>query len=214
MTVNPKISAHLISRKEHFDWKTFESLVGGSPDIRQVWEAFSFHPQVFNNLKNVLNGLEFGYGYDRRDVHLVFAPHGPSNAYNYNDYIWRTYRIGEALDLRNVKGDLVTSNVFLKPSSSLSGSHDLDDERGSLQDTSIEGLQERGIVFLTCATAVQEQARIVRDAGFAPNGLNATEIAADMLSNLIPNTHLVPSMVATIVILQRVYGYSYLTIDF
>lgn len=214
MTGNPKISAHLISRKEHFDWTIFESLVDDAANIRQVWEAFSFHPPVFNNLKNALNGLEFGYGYDRRDVRLIFAPHGPSNAYNYNDHIWRTYRIGEALNLRNANGDLVTSNVFLKPVSSLSGSLDLNDERGTHQDTSIERLQERGVVFLTCATAVQEQARIVRDGGFAPKGLNATEIAADILSNLIPNTHLVPSMVATIVILQRVYGYSYLTIDF
>ncbi len=183
-------------------------------DMRQVWEAFSFRPTIFNNLKNALNGLEFGYGYDRRDVRLVFAPHGPSNVYNYNDYIWQTYRIGEALNLRNANGDLVTSNVFLKPSATLSGSHHLDDERGTHQDTSIERLQERGVVFLTCATAVQEQARIVRDGGLAPSGMTATDIALDFLSNLIPNTHLVPSMVATIAVLQGVYGYSYLTIDF
>jgi hypothetical protein len=214
MTLHAGASSHFIARKEHFDWGTFESLVNSSAGFRQVWEAFSFHPPVFNNLKNALNGLEFGYGYDRRDVRLVFAPHGPSNAYNYNDYVWKTYRIGEALNLRDVKGDLVTSNVFLKPNPSLSGSPDLDDELGTHQDTSIERLQERGVVFLTCATAVQEQARIVINGGFAPSGLSPAEIAGDMLSNLIPNTHLVPSMVATIGILQRVYGYSYLTIDF
>jgi len=207
-------SGHLIARSDDFPPKNLETLVGGSADIRQLWEAFSFRPAVFNNLKNALNGLEFGYGYERDRLSLVFAPHGPASAYNYNDYIWKTYRIGEAMNLRDANGDLVTSNLYLKPNPSLSGSPDLDDERGTHQDTSIEKLQERGVVFLACATALQEQARIVRDAGFAPSGMSATDIASDMLNNLIPGTRLVPSMVATIAILQLEHGYSYITIAF
>jgi intracellular sulfur oxidation DsrE/DsrF family protein len=207
-------SAHLIAREADFPPGNLASIVRGTHDIRQVWEAFSFRPGVFNNLKNALNGLEFGYGYERARLSLVFAPHGPASAFNYNDYIWKTYRIGEALDLRDAKGALVTSNLYLRPSATLSGSSDLDDERGSYQDLSIEKLQERGVIFLACATALQEQARIVRDAGFAPAGMSATDIASDMLGNLIPGTHLVPSMVATIALLQLEHGYSYITIAF
>jgi intracellular sulfur oxidation DsrE/DsrF family protein len=207
-------SAHLVARKADFPPNVLESLVDGPADVRQVWEAFSFKPAVFNNLKNALNGLEFGYGYDRRRLSLVFAPHGPASAYNYNDHIWKTYRIGEAMNLRDANGNLVTSNVYLKPNAALTGSDDLDDEKGAYQDTSIEKMQERGVIFLTCATALQEQARIVRDGGFAPPGMTATDIAADMLNNLIPGTHLVPSMVATIAILQLSHRYSYITIAF
>jgi intracellular sulfur oxidation DsrE/DsrF family protein len=66
---------------------------------------------------------------------------------------------------------------------------------------------------LACATALQEQARIVRDAGLAPRGMTAAEIARDMLQNLIPQAHVVPSMVATIAVLQQRYGYAYITLD-
>ena len=208
------VGEHLIARKSHFDWPAFEQLVEGDTDIRQVWEAFSFRPPVFNNLKNSLNGLEHGYGFQPDRIRLVFAPHGPSNAYNYNDYIWQKYRIGEAMNLRDAKGDLVTSNAFLKRNPALSDSTELDDERGTYQDTSIEALHRRGVIFLACATALQEQARIVRDAGFAPPDATATEIARDMLQNLIPQAYVVPSMVATIAVLQQRYGYAYLTLDF
>ena len=214
MLHSPDVSEHLIARRSHFDWASFEGLVGGEAAIRQVWEAFSFRPPVFNNLKNSLNGLEHGYGFSPDQNRLVFAPHGPSNAYNYNDRIWQKYRIGEAMNLRDAKGDLVTSNIFLKRNPALSDSTDLDDERGRYQDTSIEGLHARGVIFLACATALQEQARIVRDGGFAGPEATASEIARDMLANLIPQAHVVPSMVATIVVLQQRYGYAYLTLDF
>jgi intracellular sulfur oxidation DsrE/DsrF family protein len=207
-------SAHLIARKADFPPDVLDSIVRGAGDIREVWEAFSFRPGVFNNLKNALNGLEFGYGYERARISLIFAPHGPASAFNYNDHIWKTYRIGDAMDLRDAKGQRVSSNIYLKPSAALTGSDDLDDERGTFQDLSIEKLQERGVIFLACATALQEQARIVRDAGLAPAGMSATDIANDMLCNLIPGAHLVPSMVATIGLLQLKHGYSYITIAF
>src|SRR5579863_1066844 len=206
------VSEHLIARQADFDWPAFEELAGADADIRQVWEAFAFRPPVFNNLKNSLNGLQFGFGIPSDRLRLVFAPHGPSNAYNYNDRIWRKYRIGKAMNLRDAKGELVTSNLFLQGNPALT-STDLDDERGAYQDTSITRLAERGVVFLACATALQEQARIVRDAGFAP-GMTATDIAREMLANLIPQAKLVPSMVGTIAVLQQRYGYAYITLDF
>jgi intracellular sulfur oxidation DsrE/DsrF family protein len=156
--------------------------------------------------------LHFGYGYDPADVHLVFAPHGPSSAYCYSDYIWKKYRIGDAMNLRDASGARVESNVFLTPKAGMTESTGLDAENVAYQDTSIPRLQERGVTFLSCATALQEQARIVRDAGFAP-GMSADAIATDMLEHLIPNVVLVPSMVATVIVLQRRYGYTYLTLD-
>ncbi|MBV8118206.1 MAG: hypothetical protein JOZ01_09515 [Candidatus Eremiobacteraeota bacterium] len=211
---NRDISGHLIARKDHFDWPAFDRLAGGDADIKQVWEAFSFRPPVFNNLKNSLNGLQYGFGFEPDRIRLIFAPHGPSNAYNYTDTIWQKYRIGEAMNLRDAKGDLVTRNLFLKRNPAISESSDLNEERGVYQDTSIEGLHARGVIFLACATALQEQARIVRDAGFAPPAATATDIARDMLANLIPQAKLVPSMVGTIAVLQQRYGYAYLTLDF
>jgi intracellular sulfur oxidation DsrE/DsrF family protein len=213
MTDLAVVGRHFVARNQDFDWEAFAAAIDVSAPVRHVWQAFAFRPQVFNNLKNVLNGLQFGYGYDPSDVHLVFAPHGPSSAYNYTDYIWQKYRIGEALNLRDPAGKRIESNVFLTPRAGMTGSDDLDDEMGAFQDTSIQRLQQRGVTFLSCATALQEQARIVRDAGFAPPGTSTDSIATDMLEHLIPNAVLVPSMVATVIVLQRRYGYTYLTLD-
>jgi intracellular sulfur oxidation DsrE/DsrF family protein len=213
MTDLAAIGRHFVARHEDFDWEAFGAAIDVSAPIRHVWQAFAFRPQVFNNLKNVLNGLQFGYGYHPSDVHLVFAPHGPSSAYNYTDHVWQKYRIGDALDLRDPSGKRIESNTFIVPKSNITASAELDDETGYYQDTSIQRLQERGITFLTCATALQEQARIVRNGGFAPGGMTVDEIATDMLEHLIPNAVLVPSMVATVIVLERRYGYTYLTLD-
>jgi intracellular sulfur oxidation DsrE/DsrF family protein len=213
MTDLAVVGRHFVARNQDFDWEAFAAAIDVSAPVRHVWQAFAFRPQVFNNLKNVLNGLQFGYSYDPSDVRLVFAPHGPSSAYNYTDYIWRKYRIGDALNLCDPAGNRIESNVFLTPKAGMTGSENLDDEMGAYQDTSIQRLQQRGVTFLSCATALQEQARIVHAAGFAPPGTSVDSIATDMLEHLIPNAVLVPSMVATVIVLQRRYGYTYLTLD-
>jgi hypothetical protein len=48
--------------------------------------------------------------------------------------------------------------------------------------------------------------------GFAPAAMSAADVAADILTNLIPGTVVVPSMVATIAVLQATYHYTYLTL--
>ena len=207
-------SLHLVARKADFDWATFERLVATPSDIRLVWEAFVFRPVVFNNLKNALNGLEFGYGFPTDRVKLVFAPHGPSNAYNYDDHVWTKYRIGDVLDLRDAKGERIAANPLLTPAALPSGAPDPDAEDGYFQDKSIPALQNRGVVFLACCTAVQEQARLIKAGGFADAAMSAIDISDDILAHLVTGAHLVPSMVATVAVLQQKYGYSYLTIDF
>ncbi len=69
-----------------------------------------------------------------------------------------------------------------------------------------------GAIFLTCHTAVEEQARGIVKKGFAPSGMTASDVAADILMHLIPSAVVVPSMVATIAVLQTKYKYAYLTI--
>ena len=68
--------------------------------------------------------------------------------------------------------------------------------------------------MLTCHTAVEEQARAIVKGGFAPSGMSATDVADDILTNLIPGTHVVPAMIAAIAELQQRYHYSYVTLAF
>ncbi len=203
---------HLVERKSDFDDAAFANIVGRPADVRQMWEAVAFRPGVFNNIKNSLNGLVFGYGYPPDRVAMAFCPHGPSSAYTFTGDIWTKYKIGEFLKLSDASGAPIVSNVYLKPAKPLSKSAEPDDPSSIFQDTSIETLQSRGVVFLTCHTAVEEQARALVKAGNAPAGMSATDVANDILTHLIPGTHVVPSMVATVAVLQQRFHYSYVTL--
>lgn len=203
---------HFVERKSDFDAAEFARVVDRG-QIRMVWEQVSFHPQVFANVKNALNGLQFGFGYPAREIAMAMADHGPSSAYAYTDYIWDKYKIADAFKLKDAKGDPVTSNIYLKPAKPVTSS-DPDSEDSIYQDTSIESLQTRGVVFLTCHTAVEEQSRALVKGGFAPSGMTAQQVADDILTHLIPGAHVVPSMVATVGVLQQKYHYAFILPDF
>ena len=77
--------SNFVERKANFDAAGFIRAVNKPENIRQVWEAVAFHPALFNNIKNGLNGLHFGYGYRPDRITVVFAPHGQSSAVTYAD---------------------------------------------------------------------------------------------------------------------------------
>jgi hypothetical protein len=203
---------HLVERNADFDEAEFTRVVNRPADVRQLFEAVSFKPGVFNNIKNSFNGLQFGYGYAPDRIAIAFCPHGPSSAYHYSDEIWSKYKIGEFYKLADANGNPVTSNVYVKPAKALDPSNDPDNPTGMYQDTSIETLQKRGLISMTCHTAVEEQARALVKAGNAPAGMTASDVANDILTHLIPNVHVVPSMVATVAVLQQRYHYSYVAL--
>lgn len=205
---------HLVERKADFDEAAFVRLVNKPADIRIVVEAVSFHPPVFANIKNALNGLEFGFGYPENRISIAFAPHGPSSAFTYSDEMWSKYKLGDFFKLKDASGNTITSNTFLAPAKPPGSSSDPDDENGLYQDTSIQALQKRGVIFFTCHTAVEEQSRALVKAGNAPSGMSPSQVAQDILTHLIPGTHVVPSMMGTIMVLQQRYHYGYQTVDF
>jgi len=181
--------------------------------MRQLWENVALRPAVFNNIKNSLNGLEFGFGYAAGAIAIAIANHGPSIAYAYRDEIWNKYRIGEFLDVRDKSGARISTNVFYPRKNDSNGSRDPDDERGVYQDVGIAALQSRGVILLACHTAVEEQARALVAAGYAPAGLTVRDVAADILQHLVAGTLVVPSMVATMAVLQHRFGYTYATVQ-
>lgn len=203
----------LVERKASFDLASFEKAVGKKADIAQLYETLAIKPVVFNNIKNSLNGLEFGFGYSPERVSVVVANHGPSSAYTYSDGIWAKYRIGDFFDVKDKDGMRIAKNVYYPRRNPDVISNDPNDQQGSLQDVGIAALQSRGVIFLTCHTAVEEQARGLVTAGHAPVGMTGSDVAADILSNLIPGAVVVPSMVATIAVLQARFRYTYVTIQ-
>ncbi|GAC1523322.1 MAG: hypothetical protein NVS2B3_19040 [Vulcanimicrobiaceae bacterium] len=203
---------NLVERRANFDMANFDRIFGRPAQYRMLWQSIAYMPAFLNNVKNSINGLPFGFATDPSQIVTAIAGHGPSSAYAYSDHVWQTYRIGEFFGIKDSAGDLVTKNVFLAKRAT-STSMDPDDERGPYQDTSVEALQARGATFLTCHTAVEEQARGIVKRGFAPAGMSPSDVAADILTHLIPGALVVPSMVATIGVLQQRFHFAYLTVQ-
>ncbi len=204
----------LVERKTNFDEAHFAKVLGRPAEIRQMWEILNPNPVVWNNIKNALNGLHFGYGYPEQKIAMAFAAHGPASSYNFSDYVWAKYRIGEFFNIKGPDGAFATKNYHYPSHTPFNLSGDPDNEKSTYQDRSIQTLQRRGLVMLTCHTAVEEQSRAIVKRGFAPAGMTGSQVAADILTHLIPGTIVVPSMVATVAVLQKRFGYAYTALAF
>jgi hypothetical protein len=183
--------------------------------IKQVFDIVQIGDGKFlNNIKNSFNGLRFGFGIPERQIKIAAALHGPANLLNYDDYVWEKYQIGEWLKVTDpVTGKPAVRNLFynnkigLKQKSSDKNPDDLD---SIYQNTSMQALQSRGAMFLSCHTALEEQVRAL----ISRNQLSQSQedIVKDMLAHTVPGVMLVASMVAAIAILQADGHYTYITV--
>ena len=87
-------------------------------------------------------------------------------------------------------------------------SKDPDSEDSIYQDASVQALQSRGVKFLSCHTALEEQARAI----VARLKLSATpeDVVKDMMTHALPGVLIVPSMVASLALLQNRGHYAYM----
>jgi hypothetical protein len=198
------------------DWKLaeFQKLVKDPARIKQVYDVVQIADGKFlNNVKNSLNGLRFSFGVPEQQIKIAAALHGPANMLNYDDFIWEKYQIGAWLKVTDpatekpaVRNPFYKSAITGKPASS----NDPDDRNSVFQDISIETLQSRGVQFLSCHTATEEQARVL----IKHNNLTQQpeEIVHEMLAHTVPGVLVVASMVSAIALLQAEGHYTYITL--
>jgi hypothetical protein len=196
------------------DWKLaeFGKLVKDPARIKQVYDVVQINDGKFlNNVKNSLNGLRFGFGVPEQQIKVAAALHGPTNMMNYDDYIWEKYQIGAWLKVTDPATEKpAVRNPFYKSTGKSASSNDPNDRNSLLQDTAIETLQSRGVQFLSCHTATEEQARAL----VKHNNLTQEpeEIVHEMLAHTLPGVLVVASMVAAIALLQAEGHYTYITL--
>ena len=199
------------------DWKVedFHTLVHHPARVKQVYDVVHINQGKFlNNVKNSLNGLEFGFGVPRQEIMIAVAMHGPANLMNYDDFIWNKYRIGEWLKVSDPEtGKPAVRNIFVNSTKAAgkdfhAGDPSLD---GTMfQDTSMETLRSRGVQFMSCHTATEEQAgALIRARGLTQS---PEEITREMQSHKIEGTLVVAAMVAAIALLQTDGHYTYITV--
>ncbi|MBV8490406.1 MAG: hypothetical protein JO199_07755 [Candidatus Eremiobacteraeota bacterium] len=201
----------LVELSSEFDYKAFDKLVDGPFDARQLWDVDGYVPTLLGAIKSAYNGYQFGYGIAPGRIGMTACLHGNANAFAYDDSMWSKYRLGEAFGFKDPNGNIVSTNIFYHASSQAVITADPNDMASMYQDGTLEGLQRRGLIVLVCHTAAAEQARALVSGGAAPQEMSPADVQRDLLSHLVPNVTIVPSMVATIGILQNRFHYAYTT---
>jgi intracellular sulfur oxidation DsrE/DsrF family protein len=199
------------------DWKLaeFQKLVNDPARVKQVYDVVQIAEGKFlNNVKNSLNSLRFGFGIPENQIKIVAGLHGAANLLNYDDYVWDKYPIGEWLNVTDpATGKPAVKNPFYNRKGGLktkSASKDPDDPDSLYQDTSMLALQARGVQFLSCHTALEEQVRaLIRRDKLAQS---PEHIVNEMLAHTEPGVLVVAAMVGAIALLQAEGHYTYITV--
>lgn len=211
-TVPSALDAQLVDKASDWKLSNFQHLVQTPARIKQVYDVTHIGGRKFlNNIKNSLNGLHIGFGFPLNQIQVVAALHGPTNLMNYDDYVWEKYKIGEWLKVDDPKtGKPAARNIFYSAQMPHFASHDWESKDSIYQNTSIEVLQSRGVRFLSCHTASEEQSRALIES----LNLSQTpdEVVKDWQAHTIPGVLVVASMVAAIAVLQCEGHYSYITV--
>jgi hypothetical protein len=199
------------------EWKLaeFQKLVNESARIKQVFDVVQIgEGRALNSIKNSLNGLRFGFGIPENQIKIVAALHGAANMLNYDDYVWDKYRIGEWLNVTDpATGKPAVKNVYYRSKNGRakgSASKDPDDPDSAYQDTGIQALQARGVQFLSCHTALEEQVRALIGRDKLPQ--SPEQIVREMLAHALPGVLVAAAMGAAIALLQVEGHYSYIAV--
>lgn len=202
--------AQLIYQHADWDFKEFETLVNSPAKVKQVYDIRPVGEGKFlNNVKNSLNGFIYGFGIPSTEIKIAVALHGPSNAVAFDDSMWQKYRLGEFVEVNDpATGKPATRNIFF-PSSG-KGSDNLQDVSSKMQDHSVQALQHRGVKFLSCHTATEEQAvAMVKKFSLTSS---PEEVVKDLQAHVLPGVLIVPAMVATVALLQSEGHFTYITV--
>lgn len=205
--------AQLVWKAPEWRLAEFQKLTNEPARVKQVFDVVQIsNGAALNSIKNALNGLHFGFGIAEDQIKIVAALHGAANLLNYDDYVWDKYKIGEWLNVTDpATGKPAVKNLFYKSKRGLkkeSDSRDPDNPDSIYQDISIQALQTRGVQFLSCHTALEEQVRVlIRRYKLLES---PEQIMKDMLAHTEPGVLVVAAMGAAIAILQAEGHYIYI----
>ena len=196
-------------------WKLpeFDPILHSKRKVRLVVECNVVEDgEVLGAVRNALNAMHYGFGVPMNEIQVAAALHGPANLLNYDDYIWEKYKVGEWLKVEDPEtGKPAVRNIYFPSKSGLHYTSTDPNNPGSAEmDASVQGLQSRGVTFLSCHMATEAQARVII------HRFNLTakpeEIVHEMLAHTVPGVIVVPGVVGTVTMLQSVGHFSYLKV--
>jgi len=187
-----------------YHFAEYEAIVNRDVAFRQVWQWRDIlNPIVSINISNALNAAEFAYGAPAGEFQVVVQAYHVANAALYDDYLWTTYRLGEAFGVMDAAtGKPATRNPFYKSQLAAPPTRLGDRADPYYADSSIEGLQWRGVLYLACHNSVHGHALQAVAGGRNPNNQPAAAIVADIVAHLVPGDIMIPAGVFELVRLQ------------
>jgi len=215
--LNATAHAQIVWKTSEWKLASFNELLEEKARLKQLFDITQVEDGAsLAKVRNSLNGLHFGFGVPLDQIRLIGGLHGPANLLNYDDYVWSKYKIGAWLKINDPKtGEPAVRNPFYlsalsEEAARITASTDPNDEHSPLQDGSMQGLQRRGVRFLGCHTALEEQVRqLIKYYSLKED---PETIVRDMLAHTVPNVLIVASMVSAIALLQSEGRYSYVTV--
>jgi hypothetical protein len=211
---NEPVHAQYVWQKTDWQAAEFDALTHSPRRIKQAIHGFGINEGRFlKNAKNSFNGLRFGAGVPNDQIQIVCALNGPANMLNYSDYVWQKYRIGEwTKEIDPKTGEPAVRNFYYPSKAAPSMAYSSDDPGNpdsAFQDSSVQGLQARGVKFISCHSSIEEAARAL----IKTNNLTAQpeEVAKDIQAHILPGVLLVPALASALALLQGDGHYSYMT---
>ena len=128
----------------------YETIVNRDVTIRQVYEWPNLNnPIIYSNISNGLNGFHFSYDVPADRIQVVVQAFASANLAMYDDAVWAEYRLGEIYKVQDPStGQPATRNIWFASKNPLVSQPPTDRANPYYSDTSIEGLQRRGVLFL------------------------------------------------------------------
>jgi len=210
----PPAEAQLVWTTSEWNLASFEGLLREKARVKQLFDITQIdNGASLAKVKNSLNGLHYGFGVPMDQINLICGMHGPANLLNYDDYIWDKYKIGAWLEIDDPRsGQAAVRNPYYFSKLTDNAAHitaatDPNAENSPLQDASMQGLKRRGVRFLSCHTALEEQVRqLIKRYNLSED---PETIVQDMLAHTVPDVLVVASMESAIALLQCEGRYSY-----
>ena len=142
---------------------------------------------ALRHLRNYLDAWRNAFGVGERDVSVVVTLYARTTPLGLQDAMWEKYQLGAALSITDPTTNApLVRNWFAHPKP---GDPVADGEPG----TSMETLQQRGVVFALCNNALTRWA-----ARLAKSGMSAAaDVHADLVAHALPGVVIVPDVLVT-----------------
>jgi hypothetical protein len=133
-----------------YQFDEYERIVDRDLTIRMLYEWPNLNNLIlYANVSNGLNGFQFSYDVPADRIQVVVQASYTANLAMYDDSMWAKYRLGEIFNVQDpTTSQPATRNMWFASKNPPVAAAPADRSDPYYSDTSIEGLQRRGVLFL------------------------------------------------------------------